>query len=177
MLSGETAGGMFPIEAVTAMRRIVEEAEKNLDYLGTNLALRKSVMTYQNGRLSALDSFCSTAVKTALDMDSPLIVVFAGNGETVRCVSKYRPKACILAVTNCEALARHLNTSRGVLSYVEKAYDGKKGATNENIEGLAAKAMTHAKKLGISHLSHGSPVVVLTEEANPKAENSKILKV
>merc|ERR1719345_255019 len=49
MLSGETAGGSFPVEAVTIMRRIVEEAEHNLDYLSLYINTRETVLSSLGG--------------------------------------------------------------------------------------------------------------------------------
>ena len=59
MLSGETAGGNFPVESVTIMRKIVEEAESSLDYLGLYNDIRNSVLA-KNARMDVLESMTST---------------------------------------------------------------------------------------------------------------------
>jgi len=174
MLSGETAGGAFPLEAVNTMRRVVEEAEKNLDYYGTFLALRNSALS-KSGRLSSLESFASTAVKTAADMGSPLILVFAGDGTTVRLVAKYRPKATILAVTNSEAIQRQLLTSRGVISMIDPAYDGNKGVGTD-VDAFSKRAIAYAQEVGVTGVTHGAPVVMISEEA-ANGMNSRVLKI
>merc|ERR1719321_2665383 len=66
MLSGETAGGDFPVEAVTIMPRIVEEAEKGLDYMAMYLFLRNHTLAVA-GRMTSLEAYSSTAAKTAND--------------------------------------------------------------------------------------------------------------
>jgi pyruvate kinase len=176
MLSGETAGGMFPVEAVTTMRRVVEEAEKNLDYLGTQLTLRANALS-KSGRLSSLESFASTAVKTATDMGAPLILVFAGDGTTVRMVAKYRPQATILAITNSEAVQRQLLTSRGVISMLEPSYDGLLGVGTD-VDALSKKAIGYAQELGMPGLTKGAPVVMVSEEkAVGGGMNSRITKI
>eukprot|EP00928_Gymnodinium_smaydae_P020050 TRINITY_DN1773_c0_g2_i1.p1 TRINITY_DN1773_c0_g2~~TRINITY_DN1773_c0_g2_i1.p1 ORF type:complete len:1116 (+),score=189.59 TRINITY_DN1773_c0_g2_i1:284-3631(+) len=174
MLSGETAGGSFPVEAVTTMRRVVEEAEKNLDYLGTYLAMRSTTLS-KTGRMSSLESFASTAVKTASDMGSPLILIFAGDGSTVRLVAKYRPRATILAVTNSEIIQRQLLTSRGVISMLDTSYDGNRGV-GADVDAFAARAIAYAKEIGVAGVTSGAPVVMLSEESSLGA-NSRITKI
>merc|ERR1719487_329061 len=67
MLSGETAGGAFPVEAVTIMRRIVEEAEASLDYNAMYKARRMDVLR-SGGTVSEAETTCSAAVKTCYDV-------------------------------------------------------------------------------------------------------------
>merc|ERR1719284_1839259 len=62
MLSGETAGGKFPLNAVNIMRRICEEAESVLDYGSIYLNMRLGVLAV-NKQMSAVESICSSAVK------------------------------------------------------------------------------------------------------------------
>jgi len=177
MLSGETAGGAFPIEAVTAMRRIVEEAEKNLDYMSTYLAIRNNALS-KSGRLDSVESYASSSVKTSADMGSPLILVFARDGSMVRAVAKYRPKATILAVTNSEIVARQLLTSRGVISMLDPAYDGNMGVTTDDVDAMAQRAIKFAKEVGVVGVEAGAPVVMLTEEAGgANKANSRLTKI
>merc|ERR1712217_158952 len=122
MLSGETAGGEFPIEAVTIMRRIVEEAEVNLDYASVFQATRNMTLDWMSGgAASRSEALGSTAAKTAADIASPLIVVFTKSGATVRMVAKYRPKATILAVCSDLQQSKGMQNIRGVLTYTDPA--------------------------------------------------------
>merc|ERR1719276_343030 len=98
MLSGETANGAFPVNAVTIMRKICEEAEQSLEYESTYQHLRHAVL-YKFGDMSSVESACSSAVKTSLDCGSPLIICLTETGHTAQLVAKYRPKAPILAIT------------------------------------------------------------------------------
>merc|ERR1712003_184567 len=66
MLSGETAGGDFPIESVTIMRRIVEEAEKNQDYHALYMSVRESsIAAAGESALSGSEAMASSAAKSA----------------------------------------------------------------------------------------------------------------
>ena len=90
MLSGETAMGSYPIEAVRMMSQIAEESEKYLDY-----------MFYQRRKVSAenlrniSNTVCYSSVATASDLEAPVIVAPSVSGFTTRMLSKWRPKALI----------------------------------------------------------------------------------
>jgi len=155
MLSGETAGGNFPVESVTIMRKIVEEAEGSLDYLALYNDIRSSVLA-RDTRMTVLESMTSTVVKSAADSGAPLIVVLTGSGRSVRFIAKYRPKATILAVTPSEAVARSLNTLRGVISSIQE-FDG-------DTDEIARIAMEYAKRVGVDGMTTGAPVVLVSEE-------------
>ena len=123
MLSGETAAGEFPLNAVTIMRRICEEAEAVVDY-GT---------LYQNIRLGTLakekvmtsvESICSSAVKASIDSESPLIIALTETGHTARIIAKYRPRAAVLAISASETTVRQLLCVRGVTSMLTASFVG-----------------------------------------------------
>ena len=86
MLSGETAMGSYPIEAVRMMSQIAEESEKYLDY-----------MFYQRRKVSAenlrniSNTVCYSSVATASDLEAPVIVAPSVSGFTTRMLSKWRP--------------------------------------------------------------------------------------
>jgi len=156
MLSGETAGGAFPIEAASIMRRIVEEAEASLDYKSIYVNIRESVLG-KSRRMPYMEGIASTAVKTAADIGAPLILVFTATGGTVRQVAKYRPRATVLSITGDENVARQLLTLRGVISYTGC------GGNVDDVDAAAAKAIAHAQRIGVPSVSSGIPVVVLAE--------------
>merc|ERR1712007_386375 len=117
MLSGETAGGKFPLAAVTIMRRICEEAEAVLDYSSLYLSTREGVLA-KCKTVASVESVCSSAVKACVDSDAPLIVVLTETGHSARMVAKYRPKAVILAISASETTVRQLLCVRGVVPLV-----------------------------------------------------------
>jgi pyruvate kinase len=156
MLSGETAGGEFPVEAVTIMRRLVEEAEASLDYQSVYLNIRLTVRGHF-GTVSTAENMASTAVKSSLDSGSPLIVVISRTGVTARLVAKYRPLASIVAVTDSEYIARFLQTSRGIVPQVASV-DG----DAETV--ILPGAIKYAQSMGIRGMITGAPVILLAEE-------------
>ncbi|KAJ1389808.1 pyruvate kinase, partial [Ochromonadaceae sp. CCMP2298] len=106
MLSGETANGEFAVEAVTMMANCCIEAESLIDYDTQYSFLRQK--TLEKGNISATESIASSAVKTAREMGSSLIIVLTQSGTAARFVSKYRPTQPILCVTADAAVARQV---------------------------------------------------------------------
>jgi pyruvate kinase len=105
MLSGETAGGQYPLEAVTMMAHICREAESVIDYQSLYLAVRGSTISNM-GHMVTSEAIASSAVKTALDMDAKMLVVLTESGNTARMVAKYRPKMPILVLTPSKHVAQ-----------------------------------------------------------------------
>ena len=95
MLSGETAGGKYPVEAVTIMSEVCREAEGCLNYF--NLyedTIKEQVL---NGRFSTGEGVTSAAVTTARKIGASLIIVLTEHGNSARLLAKYRPEQPILA--------------------------------------------------------------------------------
>merc|ERR1711879_275655 len=95
-----------------------EEAESSLDYLSLYNEVRKQTLERVT-KMDPIEAFTSTACKTAFDAGAVLIVVLTESGRTARFLAKWRPKATIVAVGTCEAVARSLNTLRGVISLIK----------------------------------------------------------
>jgi pyruvate kinase len=116
MLSGESAIGLFPVEAVTMMREICTQAEGYLKSDGrpardeaAPLAELVDVMT-----AAAVDAACLMARQ----LDAALIVVAAASGHAARALANRRPDAPILALPPTEQIARRLSLCRGVIPVV-----------------------------------------------------------
>lgn len=105
MLSGETANGEYPNDAVTMMANICREAESSINYNDRNLRQREAVLAVK-GKVSPAESIASSAVKTAWDVQATMIVVLSETGNTARCIAKYFPSIPILVITNNAATAR-----------------------------------------------------------------------
>jgi pyruvate kinase len=163
MLSGETAGGAFPIEAVTIMRKIVEEAERNIDQGALYNETRRQVLARNERRMSSIEAYASAAAKTALDAGACLIIALTETGKSVRFLAKYRPKATILAVTKSEATARGLNILRGVTSWVCPESQWME-LQSKGPESIAGPAIDYAKRLSIENVKSGAPAVLVIEE-------------
>ena len=107
MLSGETANGEYPNDAVAMMAHTCQEAESILDYDDLFTSIRKRVLAASNGSgISAAESVASSAVKTAWDVKAKALVVLTESGTTARFVAKYRPSMPIMVVTSNAAVAR-----------------------------------------------------------------------
>ena len=93
MLSGETAAGAYPIDSVSTMRSICEEAEKCINNYDISRALiEETLRAKPDGEpMSVIESLASSAVLTAAKVQASLIVVLAANGSASRLISKYRP--------------------------------------------------------------------------------------
>jgi pyruvate kinase len=113
MLSGESANGDYPLNAVTIMAKICVEAEKMTDYRRVYNDLR----LFTPGPLSTAESVASAAVSTVLDLNIDLIIVLTDTGKIARYVAKYRPPVPILACSVSLPVVKQLNTSRGVIGY------------------------------------------------------------
>ncbi|KAJ9529988.1 hypothetical protein QJQ45_023233, partial [Haematococcus lacustris] len=114
MLSGETAAGSFPVDAVKVMTKICREAEASLDYY----AMFKNILKQTPTPMSPLESLASSAVRTAHKVHASLIVVLTRGGSTARLVAKYRPLVPVLTVavpvlTTGACLGRPSCRSRG----------------------------------------------------------------
>lgn len=113
MLSGETANGDYPLNAVTIMSKICVEAEKMLDYK----RIFNDLKMYTPVPLSTAEAISSAAVSTVLDLNIDLIIVLTDTGKIAKYVAKYRPPVPILACSISSHVVKQLNTSRGVIGY------------------------------------------------------------
>ena len=95
MLSGETAAGKFPREAVEIMGSICQEAELCVDNYQMGLRLTDAGLAV-NPKMSVLESLASSAVNTSYKMNAPVIVVLAATGVTARLIAKYRPSVPVI---------------------------------------------------------------------------------
>jgi pyruvate kinase len=157
MLSGETAAGGYPLEAVTIMRKICQTTEEILDYSSIYLNTRMQVLA--KGSMSAVEGVCSSAVKAAIDCDAKLIVALTETGATAVQLAKYRPKAQILAITASETTERHLKICRGVVPMLTASFVG--------TDSVIAKALKQAKEWGMVKTGDAVVAVHGTKEECP----------
>lgn len=107
MLSGETAVGKYPVEAVKVMSRIARSAENDIDYKKRFALSTLSAPTIQ-------DAISHATCTTAHDLNARVIIVVTKSGLTARMVSKFRPNMPIVATTPSEKTYRKLALSWGV---------------------------------------------------------------
>lgn len=166
MLSGETAAGQFPLNAVNVMRRICEEAEAVLDYPSMYLNTRLGTMS-REGSVSSVESVCSSAVKTTIDSGCPLIIALTETGHTAWMIAKYRPKATILAISASETVVRQLQYVRGVVAVHTASFQG--------TDSVIQKALMHAKRAGMTQT--GDQVVAVHGQREECPGHSNLLKI
>ena len=110
MLSGETAAGAYPVEALKTMSAIAERTEQEGHYL------RGRLMEPNTGKISVSDATAHAACLTAKDVNAAAIVTVSESGTTARLLSKYRPQQPIIACVMKEQVQRQLSLSWGFTS-------------------------------------------------------------
>lgn len=108
MLSGETAAGKYPLEAVKVMAKIAERTESAIDY-------KRNFFRYERaGNQNVTDAVCHAACTTAIDLNAAAVIIVTKSGVSARNISKYRPSCNIIAGTTSDKAYRQLNMSWGV---------------------------------------------------------------
>lgn len=108
MLSGETAAGRYPVEALQTMVRIAERTEQDIDY-------RKRFFGYDHkSSTNITDAICHATCTTAHDLNASAILTVTKSGASARMISRYRPGCQIIGCTMDEKVGRQLNLSWGV---------------------------------------------------------------
>jgi pyruvate kinase len=110
MLSGETAMGKYPIEAIRMMAKIVSETESTMRTTTTRDRERPNRM-----RLSIGETICESMAHAADDLDLSAIAVFTESGTTARQLSKYRPRTTIYALSSVDVTINRMALLWGVL--------------------------------------------------------------
>jgi len=163
MLSGETAAGKFPREAVEIMGSICQEAERCVDNYQTALRLT-DVGLAQNSDLGVLEALASSAVTTSYKMNSPVIVVLAATGVTARLIAKYRPSVPVIVGVvprgeprdkigfkekgaDAEQMARQCLLTKGLIPVVVQPKDLKE-EPSAAAKACVLEAIEEAKRLG-----------------------------
>ena len=145
MLSGETASGKYPVEALKTMADIAEAAENAIDYWGR----------FQDHNLVTGTSTISNAIThscclTAMDLGATAILAATNSGYTAKVISRYRPACPIIAVCQSERTRRQLAISWGVQPYLTGEVD--------STDRLFSVAVEVAKKEGA--VKSGDTVVI-----------------
>lgn len=135
MLSGESAAGLYPVEAVQTMDKIAKVMEPELPY---RERLKYSIKTSQRTKN---DAIAISVADTAMALDVAAVIAFTQSGNTARRISKFRPEAPIIAVTFDEKTQRSLAANWGVTTVLSEV------ANNQNNECELARAI--AKDMGV----------------------------
>ncbi|MGM1047935.1 pyruvate kinase [Paenibacillus uliginis N3/975] len=161
MLSGETAAGKYPVESVLTMSRIAEKAESALNYHDLFLKQRIAQDT------SITEAISQSVAISALDLNAKAIISSTESGQTARMVSKYRPKAPIVAVTTQERTMRRLALSWGVTPV--------KGERATSTDEMFEYALQGGQKSGL--VKEGDLVVITAGVPLGKSGSTNLIKV
>ena len=161
MLSGETAAGKHPVEAVKTMALIAETTEKDINYISR---MTKRPVCIEKNLTNAISH---AAVTTAHDIGAKAIVTVTKSGSTARNLSKYRPSCMIIGCTPDEIVLRQMSMSWGVVPVMMD----EKNNTDELFNSAIEAAMDHGliEKDDVVVLTAGIPLGI--------AGNTNMLKV
>ena len=161
MLSGETASGDYPVEAVKTMDRIARRIESSLHY--NTIYMGKGIAKHT----PTTEAIAHATVQMSYEIDAQAIITPTESGYTTQMVSKYRPKATIIAFTPHDEVARHLNLRWGVFP-IEAAHNW------DDVDEMTAMATTAAFDRG---LLHRGDVTVITSGIKARSGNTSTIRV
>ncbi|MGJ7912808.1 pyruvate kinase [Neobacillus sp. LXY-1] len=161
MLSGETAAGQYPVEAVQTMHNIASRAESALNH--KEILSRRSKDTEHN----VTDAIGQSVAHTALNLEVKSIITPTESGHTARMISKYRPKANIVAVTANEHICRRLSLVWGVYPQL-----GKAATTTDEMLDIAVE-----ESLNSGIVKHGDLVVITAGVPVGESGTTNLMKI
>ncbi len=160
MLSGETAAGKYPVEAVQTMSRIALETEKNIDY---KRIFRNSEFIIKN----TVDALSHATCGMAVDIEAKAIAVCSLSGLTARMVSRFRCPVDIVGITTDERAWRKLAMSWGVTPVMSEVFP-----SLDVLFFMAKKNTKEAMKL-----SRGDRIVVTGGVIDGSSGNTNLIKL
>ncbi|MBA4537106.1 pyruvate kinase [Bacillus aquiflavi] len=161
MLSGETAAGKYPVEAVRTMHNIASRAELALDHKG--ILQNRS----KHSERAITDAIGQSVAHTAWNLGVNAIITPTESGHTARMISKYRPKAPIVAVTSNEPVSRRLALIWGVYPL-----SGRKATTTDEMLEIAVSESLRSKIV-----KHGDLVVITAGVPVGEAGTTNLMKI
>ncbi|KAF5972717.1 pyruvate kinase [Fusarium coicis] len=157
MLSGETAKGSYPSEAVKEMHETCLKAENTIPYVSHF----EEMCTLVKRPVSTVESCAMAAVRASLDLGAGGIIVLSTSGESARMLSKYRPVCPIFMVTRSPTTSRFAHLYRGVYPFLfpETKPDFTQVNWQEDVDRRIKWAVNNALQLNV--LTPGDTVVVV----------------
>ena len=160
MLSGETAAGKYPVDAVRNMAEIAEYTENLIDY-------KEWFATTEYKIKNNIDAISHATCAMAIDVNARCIVVNSISGRTARMVSRFRSPADIIGITTSPRAWRQLNLSWGVTPVLGELYN--------SLDVVMYQALNHAKR--VMNLKKGDNVVLTGGRINGESGNTNTIKV
>lgn len=161
MLSGESASGLYPIEAARTMSKIAKETEAHLDYNYLNQRLKEPAM------YDFAEAISYSTCRTSNVLNAKAIVAATNSGSTAKLVSKYKPKCPIIAITPHSDVMRGLSLNFGVLPVLCQQF-----ATTDDI---LTEAKTVVKSLNIAQ--EGDDIIVAAGMPTNYTGGTNMLKI
>ncbi|MBC2578080.1 pyruvate kinase [Peptostreptococcus russellii] len=158
MLSGETAAGKYPIEAVSTMNRIALRTEETLEY---------KISSFGKKEITVTDAISHATCTTAMDLEAQAIITCTSSGYTTKQVSKFRPLAPIIAATQSDRVMRKLSLNWG--TYPVKSELG------QNTDEVIENSIIAARENGF--VNTGDTVVVTAGVPVGKIGKTNLIKV
>jgi len=149
MLSGETASGKYPVEALETMARTVEAAEGAIDYWG-RFRERNPFSGEGEGANAINDAITHSCCLTAMDLRADAILACTKSGYTAKVISRFRPACPIIALCQTEAVRRQMAVSWGVRAFLSGDVD--------STDRMFSLAVETARKEGV--VKAGDTVVI-----------------
>ena len=160
MLSGESAAGRYPVEAVRSMSQICEYTEQHISY-------KKRFLTSEFRIKNILDAISHATCAMSIDVDAKAIVVCSVSGTTARMVSRFRSPVDIVGMTTDKKVWRKLALSWGVTPMLSEKF--------ESVDVMFYKAKECAKTA--LKLNAGDNVVLTAGPINGQCGNTNTIKV
>lgn len=160
MLSGESAAGKYPVEAVRNMAQICEYTEQHTSY-------KRRFLNYEFRIKNTLDAISHATCAMSIDVDAKAIVVCSVSGTTARMVSRFRGPVDIVGMTTDRKVWRKLSLSWGVTPMLSEKFN--------SVDVMFYKAIECAK--AALHLKPGDNVVLTAGPINGQCGNTNTIKV
>ena len=167
MLSGETAMGNYPVEAVRMMSQIVEDSEQYLDYLSYQ---RRRVRGEHAGNIS--NAVCYSSVATAQELGAKAIVAPTISGFTARMLSKWRPKTPVVGLSPSMASVRQMQLYWGVKPFHAKRAESTDVLIYSSMELLKSRGIIKEQDLVVATAG-----VVTHSNRHEPATDTNIMRV
>lgn len=144
MLSGESAAGLYPVEAVKTMAKIAERAEQDIDYRG------RMQRSHDHTNPDITEAISYATCSTAIDLNAAAVITVTMSGFTAEMISKYKPKCPIIGCSVNPRVCRQMNLLYGVQPLLVQR--------EESAEDLFEASVRNAKKAG--YVKRGDTVVI-----------------
>ena len=159
MLSGETAAGKYPMEALRSMASIIFESDQIRD-ASSSFIWNEELHNQMEPNEQELDAVAASAVRSAKDMGAKAIILITQSGRVARAVARHQPSVPVLCFCTDPQVARRLQLHRALLPLMLQSNLDPLSASTR-LSKLRAEAVRTAKELGFIH--NGDRIVMVDQ--------------